>query len=253
MKLFKPIFNQRRATPKSALQSNPVRRYASCTCLNAQYEHKKWDELNMHCEVQDTTSDAWQALQQYIAEVAASGGDELNPMDAIGPERWEQIVVLPRAIKHLKSVKFLALYGSHLVRIPPEIGEMTSLEEFDPYTSYCLHWFPYEITRCKRLKQSRVSTRAIYGNYKYRPPFPRLPAILPNDVTPLSCSVCGGAFSEIGSGQVWISLRIATDVLPLLVHACSPDCIAALPSPPSGYLERPHLGGLHVKQPPARD
>lgn len=39
------------------------------------------------------------------------------------------------------------LYGSNLVRIPPEIGAMTSLEEFTPYTSYRLHWVPYEITR----------------------------------------------------------------------------------------------------------
>ena len=30
------------------------------------------------------------------------------------------------------------LYRSNLVRIPPEIGMMTSLEEFDPYTSYRL-------------------------------------------------------------------------------------------------------------------
>lgn len=34
------------------------------------------------------------------------------------------------------------LYRSNLVRIPPEIGAMTSLEEFTPYTSYRLHWFP---------------------------------------------------------------------------------------------------------------
>ena len=58
------------------------------------------------------------------------------------------------------------LYGSGLVRIPPEVGEMTALEDFDPYTSYRLHWFPFEITRCPKLKDSRVSTRALYGNFK---------------------------------------------------------------------------------------
>jgi hypothetical protein len=170
MKLFRARFNQRQATPDSALRPNPVRRYASCDCLGPQYDGQGWKELKLHCEVQDTTSDAWIALEQYVAEVAASGADELNPMEAIGPEKWEQIVTLPRSIRNLKSVRFLSLYGSQLVRIPPEIGEMTSLEEFDPYTSYCLHWFPYEITRCTQLKQSRVSTRALYGNYKYRPP-----------------------------------------------------------------------------------
>ena len=38
---------------------------------------------------------------------------------------------------------------------------MTNLEGLDPYTSYCLHWFPYEIIRCNKLKRSRVSTRAL--------------------------------------------------------------------------------------------
>ena len=64
------------------------------------------------------------------------------------------------------------LYGSNLVRIPAEIGAMTSLEEFTPYTSYRLHWFPYELTRCPRLVRSTVSSSALYGNFKYRPPFP---------------------------------------------------------------------------------
>jgi hypothetical protein len=69
-------------------------------------------------------------------------------------------------------VKVLKLYGSALVRIRPEIGEMAALETIDLYTSYRLHWFPFEITRCSRLRDSTVSTRALYGNYKYRPPFP---------------------------------------------------------------------------------
>jgi hypothetical protein len=46
--------------------------------------------------------------------------------------------------------------------------------EFTPYMSYRLHWSPYEITRGARLNESSVSTRALYGNHKFRPPFPRL-------------------------------------------------------------------------------
>ncbi|MDX2565372.1 hypothetical protein PV371_38115 [Streptomyces sp. TX20-6-3] len=68
----------------------------------------------------------------------------------------------------------MRLYGSNLVRIPPEIGAMTSLEEFSPYTSHRLHWFPYEITRCWKLVRSTISTRSLFGNFKLRPPFPRL-------------------------------------------------------------------------------
>ena len=50
--------------------------------------------------------------------------------------------------------------------------------------------------------------------------------------------------------QVWISLRVATDVLPLLVHACSQECVNRLPSPAEGYVARPHRGGLEMEQPP---
>jgi hypothetical protein len=251
MKLFKPRFNQRHGTPDSALTPNPVRHRASCDCLAPQFKSGKWQELALHNEIQNKHSDAWKSLEAYIQKVAADGSDELNPMAGIGPEKWEQIVTLPPSISTLQSVKVLSLYGSHLVRIPPEIGEMANLEEFDPYTSYRLHWFPFEITRCKKLSRSRVSTRALYGNYKYRPPFPRLPSISA-DLTPVSCSVCHGLFREHGPSQRWISLAVATDVLPLLVHACSSDCLQNLPKPHEGYVPEPHQGGLEIKQPPTR-
>jgi hypothetical protein len=260
--LFRPRFNQRYATADVELRPNPVRRYASCHCLDAQYEpdemgeegaeekvvRLEWQELLFHTEAQDETSDAWKSLEAYIAKIREEGSDELNPMQGIGPEKWKQIVTLPKSIGTLKSVKFLSLYGSHLVRIPAEIGEMTNLEEFDPYTSRCLHWLPYEITRCKRLTRSRVSTRCLYGNYKYRPPFPRLPQILPV-LAPAACSVCGEQFPQTQIYQAWISLRVATDVLPLLVHACSEKCVESLPKPASGYVQWPHLGGLGLEQP----
>jgi hypothetical protein len=243
MKLYRPRFNQRSGTPIAELRPNPVLRYASCHCLERQ-------ELLFHSEVQDTDSDAWKALEAYIAKVREEGSDELNPRIGIGSQKWEQIVTLPKSIGTLKSVKILSLYGSHLVRIPPEIGDMTNIEEFDPYTSRCLHWFPYEITRCKHLTRSRVSTRCLYGNYKYRPPFPRLPQISPA-LAPATCSVCSGPFSREQIHQAWISLRVATDVLPLLVNACSEKCIENLPKPAFGYVQRPHFGGLELEQPPA--
>lgn len=155
------------------------------------------------------------------------------------------------------------LYRSNLVRIPPEIGAMTSLEEFTPYTSYRLHWFPYEITRCRKLIRSTVSTRALFGNYKLRPPFPRLQPS-PNSVADLdpgnldprrwgattvhSCSVCDRPIEQGGLHQVWISLRVATDVLPLLVSACSSVCVAALSGGARNYIPSPHKGG-RVDQP----
>jgi hypothetical protein len=264
MKLYRPRFNQRAGTPFTELKPNPVLSYASCPCLNPQYEpaeletdssgqqsvRPEWQELLFHTEVQDADSEAWKALEAYVAKVRKEGSDELNPRAGIGSEKWEQIAMLPKSIGTLKSVKVLSLYGSHLVRIPPEIGDMTNLEEFDPYTSRCLHWFPYEITRCKNLTRSRVSTRCLYGNYKYRPPFPRLPQISAV-LLPAKCSVCGGPFLQGEIHQTWISLRVATDVLPLLVHSCSEKCIESLPKPTFGYVQRPHLGGLELEQPPA--
>ncbi|MEV4556323.1 hypothetical protein AB0K51_04905 [Kitasatospora sp. NPDC049285] len=51
--------------------------------------------------------------------------------------------------------------------------------------------------------------------------------------------------------QAWISLRVATDVLPLLVNACSAACLQALPRPPEGYVPSPHAGGPGLAQPVA--
>ncbi|WP_211216413.1 hypothetical protein [Longispora albida] len=103
-----------------------------------------------------------------------------------------------------------------------------------------------------------MSTRAIYGNYKYRPQFPLLPAVTDSRTaldpgvwgaeTIRECSVCSGpAGAQVQ--QVWISYRIGTDVLPLLVNACSADCVAALPSPQPGYVPHPHTGGPDIEQP----
>ncbi|MFE3235278.1 leucine-rich repeat domain-containing protein [Kitasatospora indigofera] len=172
-------------------------------------------------------------------------------------------MTLPPSIAKLTAVKRFVLYGSNLVRIPPEIGAMTSLEEFTPYTSYRLHWFPYEITRCSKLVRSTVSTRTLFGNYKLRPPFPRLQpsqgSVADLDLTALnpgrwgtpairSCSVCDQPIKQHGLRQAWISLRVATDVLPLLVNACSATCVDTLPQGAEGYVQFPHTGG-NVDQP----
>ncbi|RSO09605.1 hypothetical protein DMH26_01050 [Streptomyces sp. WAC 05379] len=202
-------------------------------------------------------------MLELIDEAAADGREEFRPLTELSPEERRQIITLPPSIAQLTAVRRLVLYGSNLVRIPPEIGAMTSLEEFTPYTSYRLHWFPYEITRCRKLTRSTVSTRALFGNYKLRPPFPQLPPS-PDSVAYLdpgnldtrhwgaaaihSCSVCDGPIEQSGLHQVWISLRVATDVLPLLVSACSAGCVAALPGGARDYIPTPHKGG-RVDQP----
>jgi uncharacterized protein (TIGR02996 family) len=211
----------------------------------------RWRPVELHREPQDTACAAWQKLLELVERTAERGDELLEPRRALTPAEWREIVTLPASIARLKSVRRLDLYGSHIVRVPPEIGGMTLLRSFNPYTSYRLHWLPYEITRCKMLAGSSVSTRTLYGNYKFRPPFPSLPEAHYPPVT-RPCSVCRLPFTDTGAHRVWISLYVATDVLPLLVNACSDACVAALPSPASHYVPSPHRGGLALEQPRPR-
>ncbi|MFD9444189.1 hypothetical protein [Streptomyces sp. NPDC060001] len=61
------------------------------------------------------------------------------------------------------------------------------------------------------------------------------------------CSVCDRLVEQGGLHKVWISLRVATDVLPLLVNACSSTCVAALPDGARDYIPTPPGG--RVDQP----
>lgn len=201
-------------------------------------------------DIQDRNSIAWKKLCQYVDKVAAENLEEFSPSKELRPELFAQIYTLPETISNLKKVKKVWLYGSKLKRIPPEIGEMEALEYFDPYTSYDLHWLPYEITKCKNLKNSRVSTRALYGNYKNRMGFPRLnhnPVRYSGQT--LTCSVCDQQMTYEQTNQLWISLMVATDVLPLLVNLCSKECESKLPQPHENYVSFPHKGGADLKQP----
>ncbi|KPI26622.1 hypothetical protein OV320_6291 [Actinobacteria bacterium OV320] len=223
-----------------------------CGCLRPPRGEPQPTELGFHTERQDTSAPGWRRLLELIGEAAADGREVFKPLVELTAEERRQVVTLPPDIGRLKRVRHLVLYGSNLVRIPPEIGAMESLEEFSPYTSYRLHWFPYELTRCPNLRSSTVSTRAVYGNYKTRLPFPALqqPAFEPDAVR--ACSVCAGPLPPSGPEQVWISSRVATDVLPLLVNACSRACLDALPEPAEHHVATPHRGGPTVVQPRAR-
>ncbi|MFF3891581.1 leucine-rich repeat domain-containing protein [Streptomyces sp. NPDC001914] len=233
-----------------------------CSCFD-QVRPAPRARVGFHTELQDTSARGWRRLLELVDEAAADGREEFRPLAELTPEERRQVITLPPSIARLTAVKHLMLYGSDLVRIPPAIGAMTSLEEFTPYTSYQLHWFPYEITRCRNLTRSTVSTRALFGNYRMRPPFPKLRSApdsaaergpsrpaprLRSPIQAPNCSVCDRAIQQDGPHQVWISLRVATDVLPLLVNACSPACIAALPRGAEGYIPTPHKGG-RIDQP----
>jgi hypothetical protein len=205
--------------------------------------------IPLHRERQDTDCDAWKRLLELVEEAVLEEVEVFAPLERLKPGEEIEIVTLPPTIAKLKSVRGFYLLGSSLVRIPPEIGEMSNLEYFDPYQSYRLHWFPYEITRCPNLRHSSVSTRALYGNYRYRWAFPRLEGeTASGEGTGYRCSVCQRPFRH-APHRAWISLWVATDVLPLLVNACSQACIERLPKPPDGYVQEPHRGGPELHQP----
>jgi hypothetical protein len=200
--------------------------------------------------IQDKESEAWKKLCEYVDLVSEKGTDEFSPREYLGNELFSEIFTLPESIGKLKKVKKIWLYGSNLKRIPPEIGEMESLEYFDPYTSYDLHWFPYELSNCKKLKDSRVSTRTLYGNYKNRLNFPDLTN---NPVRyegqSVKCSICSKQMSYAETNQLWITHGLGTDILPLLANICSKECETKLPKAPKGYVQYPHKGGQDLNQP----
>jgi hypothetical protein len=196
---------------------------------------------------QDKNTIAWQKLCAYIDKVAVENREEFSPYEALGTELYGQILSLPKSISKLKKVKKIWLYGSNLISIPPEIGEMEDLEYFDVYTSYNLKWFPYEITNCKKLIDSRVSTRALFGNPKNKKLFPDL---INNPVRydgeEVKCSICRKPNNYKSISQYWISQSVGTDVLPLLANICSDECLSILTNSSDGLV---HKGGKDIKLP----
>lgn len=194
-------------------------------------------------DTQDRESEAWKKLLALIDEAATDERGEFHPSKELGIDVWKKITSLPKEIYKLNKIKHLMLYGSALVRIPQEIGQLESLEKFTPYTSYGLEWYPYEILECKNLRSSTVSTRALLGNRKNKKPFPNL-----ND-NPVEyfggnkCSICKQKEEEDRFEQYWISAIVGTDVLPLLAIVCAEDCFAELVEPYEGSHPVPHKGG----------
>ncbi|MEU9107773.1 hypothetical protein AB0D54_26255 [Streptomyces xanthophaeus] len=65
---------------------------------------------------------SWQHLLELIDEAAADGREGFRPLVELSPEERRQVITLPPAIGKLTAVKHLVLYGSNLVRLPPEVG-----------------------------------------------------------------------------------------------------------------------------------
>lgn len=225
-----------------------ITRREHCACLAARTKKGVPLVPNMHVEAQDQSAVGWAEVTDLIGRLARTSAPILEPSAQIPWEDWMRVITLPPQVASLTRVAEIRFYGSHLRRLPPEIGRMTSLRELDVYTSYSLHWLPYEITRCASLRASRMSTRALYGNRKTRLPFPHLSGPI-EVLLPATCSVCDQPFGESIPQPFWTTQQVGTDYVPLLIHSCSSSCIEAVPSAPSGFFERPHKGGGGVGMP----
>jgi hypothetical protein len=229
-----------------------ITRREQCACLAVRTKKGAPLVPNMHVEAQDQSAAGWAQVTDLIERLARTNAPILEPSAQIPWEDWMRVITLPPQVASLTHVVEIRLYGSSLRRLPPEIGGMTSLQELDIYTSYSLHWLPYEVTRCANLSASRMSTRALYGNRKTRLPFPRLSRPI-EGLLPATCSVCDQPFGERTPQPFWTTQRVGTDYVPLLIHSCSSACINSVPSAPSGFFERPHEGGVGVGMPIAYD
>ncbi|WP_454813745.1 hypothetical protein [Labrys neptuniae] len=214
-----------------------------CTCLAVRGKSGHPGIPRLHIERQNYSVPGWAATVAVVREKTAERSEIFEPSAHISWDDWMKVITLPAEIGYLKAVRQVRLYGSHLRCIPPEIGRMASLENLDIYTSYSLHWLPYEITRCDSLRESRMSTRALYGNRKTGLPFPRLNGPI-ESLMPSTCSVCDRSFDGIIPKLHWITLRVGTDEAPLLVHSCSRECTLSLPASPLGHYPGPHLGDI---------
>jgi hypothetical protein len=200
-------------------------------------------QIKVRVDSQDREGDAWGALIEFIDTCAKNSEEIFRPSQQFDKNHWVHIRSLPKEIGRLKKLKHLMLYGSNLTRLPQEIGKLEALEIFTPYTSYGLRWFPYEITRCHNLRDSTVSTRALFGNTKNKKGFPDLKNNPVDYHGGNVCSICDKVEIDVRFEQYWISCRVATDVLPLLVIVCSDDCFHQIKESAPGYHSNPHKGG----------
>lgn len=217
-------------------------RTGHCGCVGRRTKHGKAGMPDFHSQYQDVDVAGWREILRCVEVGIASKSEVFEPSAMMAPSDWANVITLPDTIRELTQVRELRLYGSHLRRVPPEIGYMSNLENLDIYTSYSLHWLPYEVTRCQNLRSTRMSTRAMYGNRNTRMPFPRLHAPQPS-LTPQTCSVCDQPFGAHQPHLFWTTLWVGTDLTPLLIHSCSVECTDRVPNAAEGYRPRPHKGG----------
>jgi len=132
-----------------------------------------WRNSKLHKDKRAITKRAWNIVEEIFDKAAKKGIRKLILSEHMDRADYNALNTLPASISKLKDLRELDIYRSQISFLPRQIMHCENLQIFTPYTSYRLHWFPYEMTKCN-LKQTTISTRALYGNYKLRSPFPDL-------------------------------------------------------------------------------
>src|SRR5262245_43376066 len=91
-----------------AMNSGPA--CVPCSCFD-QYGRRKFEEVLLHPEVQNTDCEAWKILEILVEKAAVGSASEFSPGLRMRQELWTQIITLPSSIAQLTSVKRLYLYG----------------------------------------------------------------------------------------------------------------------------------------------
>jgi uncharacterized protein (TIGR02996 family) len=215
-----------------------------------------------HLEPQDRKSSGWMRLLELIDEAVADGRETFDASHGMTAKQIMEIRTLPESVAKLKKVRNFYFTNSYLIRLPAEIGEMTELEKLDLSHAARLHWFPYELTKCRKLKRLICQSTHLYG---YTGQFPSLD--VGSDVSlgrkemetlhvngvdrkpDRICSLCFSTFEDRRRYRFWTTLRFAGEPLPFLVNSCSELCLARLPESPTTFPQRPHRGGPNISYP----
>src|SRR5262245_61076897 len=114
---------------KAAVARITVRQH--CGCLSNRGKKGRPSVPNLHIEPQDASAPGWSQTIDLVQAATADQSSTFEPSAQMAWEDWIGVITLPSQISLMHALKELRLYGSHLRRLPPEIGGMSALENLD--------------------------------------------------------------------------------------------------------------------------
>ena len=153
-----------------------------------------------------------------------------SPGAGDSPEGWPDRSVPSTIAGTHNHPRVRAAEVSGLIAIPLRLADQAALP-FSPVHLEAAPLTPSPIAKCLELTDSGVTPATCTATTRPHA-LSRLAAEAPDRLDPATVQLYDGPFPSSRPIQRWISLWVATDVVPLLVHSCSDRCIDALPQPP---------------------